>query len=159
MDGQEGGAEKRGMGRERAVSVESLKRAEELWARVKPIVAEAMERHGPGGGAVTFNEIEAGSAAVGDLLARMMMVEAVVQQGVATDEEVAAAREEAWKRAGADTPVEGGSEKLRMVRMVGRESDLKTARGELRYRREYLYFPEASFGVFPPGQTAGDPRG
>ena len=147
------------MGSGKPVSGESWKRAEELWVKVKPMVAEAMERHGPGGEGVTFNEIEAGSAAVGDLLARMMMVEAVVQQGVATDEEVASAREEAWKQAGAEAPVGGGPEKLRMVRMVGRESDLKTARGELRYRREYLYFPEASFGVFPPGQTAGDTRG
>ncbi len=41
-------------------------------------------------------------------------------------------------------------EDLRMTRMQDKERGIKTARGEVRYERPYLHFPDLKVGIFPP---------
>jgi hypothetical protein len=64
------------------------------------------------------------------------------------------ARGEALKKADPVLTTGRKSEELRVKRIPGKERSVKTARGEVRYAREYVYFPDLKVGIFPPGQTA-----
>jgi hypothetical protein len=109
-----------------------------------------IEKNDPAVAGLDFNQIEANSAAVGDLLAKAAMLEALAAQPPATDAEIAEAREEALKKADPNLAAGKKPEDLRMTRMQGKGRGIKTARGQIRYARRYLYFPDLKVGVFPP---------
>ena len=131
-------------------SSSASKRADALCAKLKPHIIEMIEKNDPAVAGLDFDQIEANSAAVGDLLAKASMLEALAAQPSATDAEVAEARREALKNADPDLAAGRRPEELRMTRMQDKERGIKTARGEVRYRREYLHFPDLSVGIFPP---------
>ncbi len=126
------------------------KKADRLYQMVRPSVVKMIERNDPKVAGLDFNKIEANAAAVGDLLAKVAMVEALHSQPSPTDAEIARARQEALKKADPDLAAGKKPEQLRMKRIPGREKGLKTARGEIRYGREYLHFPDLKVGMVPP---------
>lgn len=126
-------------------------KADELLASVRPLIVKMIERYDPAHRDVTFNEIESDAASRGDLLARELMKLVLARQGNATASEVQAAREAMAQQA----PAGGAREAAPMTRMPDRGRRVKTMRGEIDYRREYLYFPDAQSGVFPPRPTPG----
>ena len=131
--------------------------AEALWQELKPTLVEMIERCDPAVKGLSFNDIEGHSAATGDLLAKLMMVRAVERQPELTVAEEQAARAQALHKAdlaGCRDPSD-----LLMTRAGKRERKLKTARGEITFQRDYLYFPELKAGLFPPGDAAGNPGG
>ncbi len=138
-----------GMSRKKRASSAS-KRADELCRKLKPHIVEMIEKNDPTVAGLDFNQIEANSAAVGDLLAKAAMLEALAAQPPASDAEIALARQEALKRADPNLAAGKRPEQLRMTRMQKKERGIKTARGEIRYARQYLHFPDLSVGVFPP---------
>ncbi len=127
-------------------------KAERLWSAIKPMVARAIEANNVRRGA-KMNDIEANSAAVGDVVARALMETGVLDFGRATDEEVAEAKREALKKAEPEVASKFKPEDLRVVRQM-RERTLRTKRGPVRCSREYLYFPDLAVGLFPPRHTA-----
>lgn len=148
----EGGGEEGGeMGRFRKKRVSSAsKRADALYTKLKPHIVEMIEKNDPTVTGLDFNQIEANSAAVGDLLAKAAMLEALAAQPPATDAEIAEARQEALKKAEPGLAAGRKPDELSMTRMQDKGRGIKTARGDIRYRREYLYFPDLKVGIFPP---------
>lgn len=139
------------MGRSRRRRTPSASdRADALCARLKPHIVQMIEKNDPAVAGLDFNTIEANSAAVGDLLAKASMLEALAAQPPPTDAEIAEARREALKNADPDLAAGKKPEDLRMTRMQDKERGIKTARGEVRYRRPYLHFPDLKVGIFPP---------
>jgi hypothetical protein len=134
-----------------AVSAESLRKAEELCVKMLPQIAEAFERHRPERKGLRFDEIEANSAAVGDALGRMLMAEALRVQQRAEAGEVEAARRQALAKAPPEVARALSAEDLRLTRIPNKACELNTVRGPVPYAREYLYFPQAQRGIFPPG--------
>jgi hypothetical protein len=133
-----------------AVSAESKRKAEELCAKMLPQIAEAFERHRPDRKGLRFDEIEANSAAVGDALGRMLMAEALRVQQMAEAGEIEAARKQALAKAPPDVASGLSAEDLRLTRIPNKACELNTVRGPVPYAREYLYFPQAQTGIFPP---------
>ena len=138
----------------KTVPATAEQKADELLASIRPLVVKMLERYDPSHRDVTFNEIESDAASRGDLLARELMKLVLARQGHATDAEVQAAREAV---AAPQASAQAGPEPVRMTRMSAKPRRLKTMRGEIEYRREYLYFPDVQSGVFPPRPTAGHP--
>ena len=130
-------------------------RAEALWRRVKPEVVAAIRKHNPERKDLKFDEIEGNSAAVGDLLARMLMQEGLKRQAGSSEADIAVVRESLNREAAA---VGKAPEKLRVTRIPGKECELATVRGPVPHCREYLYFPELQTGVFPPRPAPGNSR-
>lgn len=130
-------------------------RAEALWRRVKPQVVAALEKHSPERRDLKFDEIESNSAAVGDLVARMLIQEGVKRQSGTSEADMAAVRETLAREA---AELGKSPEKLRVTRIPGKDCELATMRGPVPHRREYLYFPELKTGVFPPRPASGDSR-
>lgn len=122
-------------------------RADALWRRMKPQVMEVLERHRPERTDLKFDEIESNSASVGDLIARMLIQEALKQQAAASDAEIGASRQELAQEAAG---VGKSPEDLRLTRIPDRPCELSTLRGPVPHMREYLYFPELKTGIFPP---------
>lgn len=147
------------MGIKRQPSAAALAEAEALMLELKPTLAEMIERNDPAVKNLNFNDIEANAAAVGDLLAKLMMLRAVKQQPPATAGEEAAAREAAVRKAQPQRGVQRKPAELQMTRIPDRPRKLKTARGEIAFSREYLYFPELKTGVFPPGDATWNSGG
>ena len=137
---------KRGKSGLRGLSAEE--KAERLLDALKPMVARAVTANNIRAGA-KFNGIEANSAAVGDAVARALMEASALEFARATDEEVAEAREEALAKADPDLAAKFKPEDLRVVRQM-KERALRTKRGPVRYKREYLHFPDLKVGLFPP---------
>ena len=123
-------------------------KAERLLNAIKPMVAEAIAKNNIRRGA-KFNDIEANSAAAGDVLARALMEATSLEFGRATDEEVEEARREALAKADGDLVSKLGGKQPRLVRQM-RGRTLHTERGPVRLRREHLYFPDLRVGLFPP---------
>lgn len=136
-------------------SVAAEDTADRICREIKPRLIEMIKRNDPAVVGLTFNEIEANSAAVGDLLAKLLMQRAVEKQPPPTDEEMEDARREVLKKADPVLTTGKKPEELRVKRIAGKERSVKTARGEVRYAREYVYFPDLKVGIFPPGQTPG----
>ena len=135
----------------------ALAEAEALWQELKPTLVEMIERCDPAVEGLKFNDIEGHSAAIGDLVAKLMMVRAVERQPALTIAEEQAAREQALRQADLEGCRDPGQ--LQMTRAGKRRRKLKTVRGEINILRDYLYFPELKTGVFPPGESAGNPGG
>lgn len=129
--------------------------ADRIYHEMRPALVEMIERNDPAVAGLTFNDIEANSAAVGDLLAKLLMRRAIEKQPAATDGEIEEAKREAVKKADPNLAAGKKPGELRTKRMPGRERGVKTARGEIRYAREYVYFPDLKVGVFPPRQAPG----
>ena len=145
--GEEGGQ----MGRCKKKRASSAsKRADALYTKLKPHIVDMIEKNDPAVAGLDFNQIEANSAAVGDLLAKAAMLEALAAQPPATEAEIAEARQEASKKADPNLAAGRKPGDLRMTRIQEKGRGIKTARGGIRYRREYLYFPDLSVGIFPP---------
>jgi len=126
------------------------KKADELYRKLKPQIVEMIQRNDPAVAGLDFNQIEANSAAVGDLLAKVAMRDALEGQPPETDAEIAEARQEALKKADPNLAARKKPEELRMKRMQDKERGIMTARGEIRYRRPYFHFPDLEVGIFPP---------
>lgn len=88
------------MGMKTPPSATALAEAEALLQELKPTLAEMIERHDPSVQSLKFDDIEAHAAAVGDLLAKLMMVRALERQPGVTPAEKQAAREAAVRRNG-----------------------------------------------------------
>ena len=132
--------------------ISAEERADRLWNALRPMVAQAIEKNNIRRGA-KFNDIEGNSAAVGDVVARALMEAAAVEFGRATDAEVEEARREALAQAAPELVEKLGGRRPRVVRDM-RERTIRTARGPVRLRREYLYFPDLRVGIFPPRESA-----
>jgi hypothetical protein len=115
-----------------------------------------VERNDPSVENLSFDDIEANSAAAGDLLARAMMLRALARQPATTDAEVEAAQREALRKADPQLAADRSPGKLRMKRRRDRPRRLGTIRGEIAFPREYLYFPDLEVGVFPPTEPSRD---
>ena len=126
----------------------ALAAAEALWRRFRPSVAEMIDRCDPAVQDLTFNDIEGNAAAAGDLLAKLLMMQALERQPEITKAEEQAARELAVQKAGLAGCRDAAQ--LQMTHAGKRKRKLKTARGEITFSREYLYFPQLKKGVFPP---------
>ena len=118
-------------------SVAAVAEAEALIQELKPTLVEMIERNDPTVRNLSFNDIEGNSAAVGDLLAKLLMVRALGRQAPVTPEEEQAAREAAFHKAPPQKQ-QRPPEDLQMTRIPKRK--LKTARGEITFAREYLHF-------------------
>jgi hypothetical protein len=132
------------------------RRARELCREIEPFLAEMVERNDPSVENLSFDDIEANSAAAGDLVARAMMLRALARQPATTDAEIEAAKREALRKAGPQLAADGSPGKLRMKRRRDRPRRIGTIRGEIAFPREYLYFPDLQVGVFPPPEASRD---
>ena len=130
----------------------AVEKAEALCLKMKPLLIEMIERYGSSNREVTFNDIEADAASRGDLLARELVKLTLRQQDESTEQEVKQARQLVVDRRGSDSTKVPTPEELCLTRIPNKERRLKTARGEIDYGREYLYFPELKSGIFPPGR-------
>ena len=126
----------------------ALEQAEALCVELKPMLAEMLERNDPAVKNLTFNDIESNAAAVGDLLAKLMMRRALAQQPAVTAAEEIAARQAVLQKVPRKKKLK--PEELQMTHIKQRCRKLKTARGEITFKRDYLYFPELKTGIFPP---------
>jgi len=127
----------------------ALRQADKLYAELKPHLAEMIDRNDPSVAGLTFSDIEANSAAVGDLLAKLMMLRALAEQPPATDEEVATIRSKVRKRADPAKAAHKTAPELNMTRQRGKRRRIKTVRGEITFERDYLHLPEFGTGLFP----------
>ncbi len=132
------------------------RRARELCRELEPFLAEMVERNDPSVENLSFDDIEANSAAAGDLVARAMMLRALARQPATTDAEVEAAQREALRKASPELAADRSPEKLRMKRRRDKPRRIGTIRGEIAFSREYLYFPDLKVGVFPPPEASRD---
>ena len=132
----------------------ALAQAEALWRKLRSSVAEMFDRCDPAIQGLTFSDIEGNAAAAGDLLAKLLMVQALEQQPETTKAEEQAARELAVQQAGVAGC--GDAAQLQMTHAGQRKRKLKTARGRITFQREYLYFPELKQGIFPPRDAAAN---
>ena len=131
-----------------APSSAALEQADALYVELKPILAEMLERNDPAVKNLTFNDIESNAAAVGDLLAKLMMRRALTRQPAVTPAEEIAARQAVLQKVPRKKKL--NPEELQMTHIKQRRRKLKTARGEITFKRDYLYFPELETGIFPP---------
>ena len=115
--------------------------AEVFLSQFKPCIVEMIKCYDPANRAVRFDDIEADAASRGDSVARELMLWMLRRQGRATPAEIEQARSSA---AGPS------SERSNMTRIYGKPRKLKTVRGQIEYKRDYLYFPDAGKGIFPP---------
>ena len=129
--------------------------ADKICQEIRPNLIEMIENNDPAVAGLTFNDIEANSAAMGDLLAKLLMLRAVEKQPPPTAGEMEEARQEAMKKADPVLTTGKKPEALVVKRIPGKERIIKTARGEVRYARDYAYFPDLKVGIFPPRQTPG----
>src|SRR5881394_1165450 len=125
------------------ISAAAMAQAQEL----TPILAEMIDQNDPCLEGLDFNQIEANAAAIGDLLARLLMRRAVQRQAEPTPEEEQQAREQVLRQADAKQGRERRAGELKMVRARGKRRKLKTVRGEVEIARTYLYFPELKTGI------------
>jgi hypothetical protein len=102
---------------------------------------------------LTFDQIEAQSASIGDLLARILMHDAVGQQPTVSEAEIDHARQTALSQAGPRARKLRAAD-LRMARIRDKPCTVATVRGPVPLAREYLYFPELKTGIFPPRRTS-----
>jgi hypothetical protein len=127
----------------------AVDRAELLLQKLKPNVVAALEKMSPHQVGLSFDQIEAQSASVGDLLSRILLCDAVGQQPSASDLEIAAAKQTALQHAGPRAK-KLRAEQLKMTRIPDKPCSVATVRGAVPLTREYLYFPELKTGIFPP---------
>ena len=129
------------------------RRVRDLFEAIRPAVIEMVEKNDPSVEGLKFSDIEGNSAAAGDLLARLMMEQAVSVQPELTAEGIERARRRAALVEGLplnDPNVEG----VRTHRKGRKRKRIKTIRGEIEIEREYVHFPDLGSGLFPPRPQA-----
>lgn len=129
------------------------RRVRELIEAIRPAVTEMVQKNDPSVEGLKFSHIEANSAAAGDLLARLMMEQAVSVQPEPTAEEIERARRRAELVEGLplnDPDVTG----VRAHRKGRKRRRIKTIRGEVEIERDYVHFPDLGSGLFPPRPPA-----
>lgn len=126
--------------------------AESLIDRIRPLLVEKLKQGRPS----SFDDIEATGASVGDLLARLLMQSQLGAEEALDAAALAALREEALRQAPPDKAQGRRAEDLVVHRIRGKPKTIKTIRGEVRFERDYYYFPELGIGLFPPRQTSED---
>lgn len=114
-----------------------------------PVLAELIDHHDPALEHLDFDQTEASAAAIGDVVARLLIKQSVEQRSAATDEEVQAAFERARAKAGPPAS-ELTHEAGHLFMRQRRKRTFKTIRGPVEIEREYLYFPALKTGIFPP---------
>jgi len=125
------------------------RRVRKLFEAVRPAVIEMVEKNDPSVEGLKFSDIEGNSAAAGDLLARLMMEQAVSIQPEPTAEEIERARRRAELVEGLPL-VESDTAGVRAHRKGRKRKRLKTIRGEVEIERDYVHFPDLGSGLFPP---------
>ena len=135
-------------------SAAAVAEAEALLRELKPTLVEMLERNDPTVRKLSFNDIEGHAAALGDLLAKLLMIRELGRQPPITPAEEQAARAAALRQVPPQQPQRAPAD-LQMTRIPKRTRKLKTARGEITFAREYLHFPELGTGIFPPGDAPG----
>ena len=132
------------------------RRVRELVEAARPAITEMIEKNDPSVEGLEFCHIEANSAAAGDLLARLMMEQAVSIQPEPTAEEVERVRRRAQLVEGLplnDPNVEG----VRAHRKGRKRRRIKTIRGEIEIEREHVHFPDLGSGLSPGSREPADP--
>lgn len=129
----------------RSPSAAAMARAQAL----VPMLAELIENNDPALEHFDFNQIEASSAAIGDVVSRVLMKQSVEQRLPADSQEVQAAFAQALKKSGRPVSEPLTTKDRQMLRMHKKRT-LKTMRGPVEIEREYLYFPALKAGIFPP---------
>ena len=129
------------------------RRVRELFEAIRPAITEMIEKNDPSVEGLKFCHIEANSAAAGDLLARLMMEQAVSIQPESSAEEIERARRRARLTEGLplNDPNAGA---VRTHRKGWKPRCIKTIRGEIEIEREYVHFPDLGSGLFPPRPQA-----
>jgi hypothetical protein len=110
-------------------------------------VVDVVEKHSPERTDLKFDEIESNSVSLGDMIARMVIEEALKEQAAIQPAEVEAARQSLAREAHA---IDKAPEQLRLTHIPKKHCQLGTLRGPVSLQREYLYFPELKTGIFPP---------
>ena len=124
------------------------RRVREILDAVRSAITEVVEKNDPSAEGLKFSDIEGNSAAAGDLLARMLMEQAVSIQPEPTAEEVERARRRAELVEG--LPLHDPNvETVRAHRKGRKRRSIKTIRGEIEIEREYVHFPDLGSGLFP----------
>lgn len=124
---------------------------------VKPHLREMVLRSGSSVKGITFDDIEANAASVGDLLARLIMIRSVKGHSNTAPDQARSIRQEALEKAAPELAAGFEPDELRVTRQK-RKRKLKTARGEIVISRDYFYFPDLKVGLFPPRHTSAVPR-
>ena len=114
----------------------ALRQADRLYAQLKPHLAEMIDRNDPSVIGLTFSDIEANSAAVGDLLAKLMMLRALAEQPPATGEEVAAIRRKVRRSADPARAAHKTTPELNMTRQRDKRRRIKAVSGEITFERD-----------------------
>ena len=138
-----------------SVQFDAARQAESIWNRLKPMVVDALQRNSAINQGVKFDDIEARSCSVGDLVARVLMETAAENQAAEIAGQAAAIARQAVSEKAKTEGVTVAPSALHVTCMKDRTARLKTARGEIEYQRDYLYFPELKSGVFPPRLGVG----
>jgi hypothetical protein len=107
--------------------------------------------------AVSFDDIEADGASIGDLVGRRVMAIKLADLDLPPDLDDAV-RAEALRRAGPAKADGKDAKALTRHRNRKRKRTIQTIRGPVEYARDYDYFPELGLGIFPPRPAADDPQ-
>jgi len=130
----------------RPVSAAALAEAQSLL----PYLAEMIEQNDPALAGLDFNAIEARSAAIGDLLGRLLLRRVLDKSGTLAPQEEQAVRQAALANAAPARAHGRAPAHLKVVVQRDKPRTLKTARGPVPVPRDYWYFPELHVGIFPP---------
>lgn len=130
----------------RSVSAAAQAEAQKL----VPYLAEMIEQNDPALSGLDFNAVEARSAAIGDLLGRLLLRQTLDQSGRLTSAEEQQVRQAALAKAAPEYAQGRDPAHLKVVVQRDKLRTLKTARGPVPVPRDYWYFPELHVGIFPP---------
>jgi hypothetical protein len=115
-----------------------------------PYLAEMIEQNDPALAGLDFNAVEARSAAIGDLLGRLLLRRVLDKSSTLAPQEEQAVRQAALAKAAPERAQGRASAHLKVVVQRDKPRTLKTARGPVPVPRDYWYFPELRVGIFPP---------
>lgn len=118
--------------------------------KLVPYLAEMIEQNDPALAGLDFNAIEARSAAIGDLVGRLLLRQVLDKNGSLAPQEEQAVRQAALAKAAPERAKGREPAHLQVIVQRDKPRTLKTARGPVPVPRDYWYFPELHVGIFPP---------
>jgi hypothetical protein len=124
--------------------------AQEQAQKLVPYLAEMIEQNDPALAGLDFNAVEARSAAIGDLVGRVLLRQVLDKNGLLAPQEEQAVRQAALAKAAPQFAQGLEPAHLKVVVQRDKLRTLKTARGPVPVPRDYWYFPELHVGIFPP---------
>jgi len=130
----------------RPVSAAALAEAQ----RLLPYLAALIEQNDPALAGLDFNAVEARSAAIGDLVGRLLLRQVLDKNGSLAPQEEQAVRQAALAKAAPERAKGREPAQLKVIVQRDKPRTLKTARGPVPVPRDYWYFPELHVGIFPP---------